>query len=94
MKNSSNISKESKSEPCLPWEIIDEILVFRGDPLLAVDLDRFRTVMRIDSNATYHWAMKNRKLKYLKHLNERGLGNLETLLFHSWNAQDLGIWKS
>ena len=51
MKNSSNISKESKSEPCLPWEIIDEILVFRGDPLLAVDLDRFRTVMRIDSNA-------------------------------------------
>jgi Ankyrin repeats (many copies) len=57
----------------LPWEIIDEILVLVGNVKLAVVLERFSIVKKIDKKADFNWAIKNGRIKYLKFLNEKGL---------------------
>jgi hypothetical protein len=61
------------SQPFLPWELIDEILVRVGDPELAIDLERFSIVRNINIEYDFNWAMVNVRLDYLKHLNGRGL---------------------
>jgi hypothetical protein len=68
------------SEPFLPWEIIDEILVLAGNPRIPVVLERFFIVRRIDRDADFNWAIWHGRLEYLKYLNERG-GYCNNLIF-------------
>jgi hypothetical protein len=63
------LSEIDTSQPHLPWEIIDEILISLGNPKLAISLQRFAIVRRIDSSYDSNWAIKRGFLKYLKYLN-------------------------
>jgi Ankyrin repeats (3 copies) len=62
------------SRPFLPWEIIDEILVWTGCAHRAVKLERYSILIRkIDPEADFNWAIRFGYLGYLKYLNEKGL---------------------
>jgi Ankyrin repeats (3 copies) len=66
-------SKIAINQPFLPWELIDEILVEVGDTKLAIKMERFYIVKKIDADAEFNWAIDKGHLEYLKYLNERGL---------------------
>ena len=66
-------SKIAASQPFLPWELIDEILVEVGDTKLAIELERFSIALKIDPHFDYNWAIEYGHLNCLKYLNGRGL---------------------
>jgi hypothetical protein len=59
------------TQPFLPWEIIDEILILLGDPKVAISFQRFAIIRRIDPSYDHNWAIKGGFLNYLKYLNNK-----------------------
>jgi Ankyrin repeats (3 copies) len=68
-----NAAKTANHQPFLPWELIDEILIKVGSWELAIDLERFSIVRKINIKYDFIRAMVNGHLDYLKYLNRRGL---------------------
>lgn len=52
----------------LPWEIIDQILIFLRNPDTAIGLCRFEIVDRIRKQPSLYWSIESGHVSYLKYL--------------------------
>jgi hypothetical protein len=93
MKSFLTTANNPDKQPFLPWEIIDEILIYVGNAELAVALERFPIVWQINKCADFNWAIKNGRLQYLKYLNKKGqcTGNYEKFAFSPVCTKKYGL---
>lgn len=73
----------------LPWEIIDEMLVHLGYVEIAIRLERYSIIQKINRDYNYNWAIAGGEIQVLKYFNARGLVAILTMRisFLVWNAQ-------
>lgn len=55
----------------LPAEIVDLIIFYINDPVLAVELNRFHLAIKMTPKIPLFWALKSSKLEYLQFMAQR-----------------------